>query len=79
MRDFARRWASVALVIAAVVCARETLKDILDTPASDDFDPVRAALDLKAQFGQFASQFGRGVTLGKHDFGVGVNVAANID
>ncbi|MBL8605588.1 MAG: hypothetical protein JNK72_26895 [Myxococcales bacterium] len=29
-----------------MVCARETLKDILDTPASDDFDPVRAALDL---------------------------------
>jgi hypothetical protein len=31
---------------AAVVCAREALKDILDTPASDDFDPVRAVLDL---------------------------------
>jgi hypothetical protein len=31
---------------AAVVCAREALKDILDTPASDDFDPERAVLDL---------------------------------
>lgn len=31
---------------AAVICAREALKDILDTPASEGFDPVRAVLDL---------------------------------
>jgi hypothetical protein len=31
---------------AALVCAREALSDILDTPGSDEFDPVRAVLDL---------------------------------
>jgi hypothetical protein len=31
---------------AAVVCAREAMRDILDTPGSDEFDPVRAVLDL---------------------------------
>ncbi len=31
---------------ASVVCAREALRDVLDTPASDRFDPMRAALDL---------------------------------
>lgn len=33
-------------LLAAVMCAREALKDILDTPASEGFDPVRAVLDL---------------------------------
>jgi hypothetical protein len=31
---------------ASVVCAREALADILDTPASEGFDPVRTVLDL---------------------------------
>lgn len=31
---------------ASVVCAREALRDVPDTPATDRFDPVRAALDL---------------------------------
>lgn len=31
---------------AAVMCAREALTDILDTPASEGFDPVRAVLNL---------------------------------
>jgi len=31
---------------AAVVCAREALKDILDTPPADTFDPVRTVLNL---------------------------------
>lgn len=31
---------------ASVICAREALRDIIDTPASDAFDPVRAVLDL---------------------------------
>lgn len=31
---------------ASIVCAREALKDILDMPATESFNPVRAALDL---------------------------------
>lgn len=31
---------------AAVVCAREALKDVIATPAAERFDPVRTALDL---------------------------------
>jgi hypothetical protein len=31
---------------ASVVCAREALKDLLDTPAAEGFDPVRTVLDL---------------------------------
>lgn len=31
---------------AAVVCTREALVDILNTPPTDDFHPVRAVLDL---------------------------------
>ncbi len=31
---------------ASIVCAREALKDVLDTPATEAFDPVHAALDL---------------------------------
>lgn len=48
---------------AAVVCAREALKDILDTAPTETFDPVRAALNLNERIFDLClhDRHGRGV------------------
>lgn len=38
---------------ASVFCAREALKDILDTPTTETFNPVRTVLDLNERIFQF--------------------------
>lgn len=38
---------------ASVSCAREALKDVLDTPAIEGFDPVRVTLDLNERIFNF--------------------------
>ncbi len=48
---------------ASVVCAREALADILDTPASDQFDPVRIVLDLNERLFTFCLRDRHGRTV----------------
>lgn len=41
---------------AAVSCAREFLRDVLDTPPAPDLDPVRDVLDLNERIFQFCTR-----------------------